>query len=70
MIKKTDIDKLLLDTDWIFLEDVKNYIINLDELSLYRKSLRLFRVTMDDSGVESAALPTKPSIVWNMDKLV
>tara|TARA_R100001509_G_C4873203_1_gene217509 strand:+ start:1901 stop:2113 length:213 start_codon:yes stop_codon:yes gene_type:complete len=69
MITKTDIDKLLQETDWIYSDDVKNAITNLETFSSYRKLLRLFRVTMDDSGVESSALPTKPTIVWDMDKL-
>lgn len=65
---KLEIENLLRETDWLYCDDVKDLVTNLDEFTEYRKEIRLFRIqiaTGDDiTDVYGFTPPTKPTIVW------
>lgn len=54
------IDQLLQETDWVMLDDVSPYLVNLDEFKSYRLALRIARV-----GDHEALLPEKPTPLWD-----
>ena len=63
-MKKIDLDKLLQETDWVMLDDVKNSIANLDEFIFYRNELREIRKACEDDENIYFNLPVKPNLVW------
>jgi len=63
-MKRIDIDKLLQETDWVMLDDVKNTIENIDEFTFYRYELREIRKVCTDNDDELFGLPVKPNLVW------
>lgn len=67
MITKDTLDKLLQETDWMYSDDIKEAITNLNDFTAYRKLLRFYRMNVLDLG--DVTLPTKPTIVWNNNKI-
>ena len=67
MITKDTLDKLLQETDWLYSDDVKEAVSNLNAFTTYRQELRLLRINTDNFF--EVTLPTKPTIVWDYDKV-
>ena len=67
MITKDTLDKLLQETDWMYSDDIKEAITNLSDFTAYRKLLRYYR--MNPLDLSDVTLPTKPTIVWNNNKI-
>tara|TARA_R100000329_G_scaffold30458_1_gene28120 strand:- start:165 stop:389 length:225 start_codon:yes stop_codon:yes gene_type:complete len=70
---RLEIENLLKETDFLYCDDVKDLVTNLDEFTAYRKILRKFRVGNVNNSREEYQYtfipPTKPTIVWDYDKL-
>ena len=64
-MKKIDLDKLLQETDWVMLDDVKNSIANLDEFIFYRNELREIRKACENDENIYFNLPIKPTLTWS-----
>lgn len=62
-MKRIDIDKLLQETDWVMLGDVKDTVENIDAFTFYRYELREIRKLCNDDD-EMFALPVKPNVIW------
>ena len=62
-MKRIDIDKLLQETDWVMLGDVKDTVENIDEFTFYRHELREIRKLCTDDDT-MFALPVKPDVIW------
>ena len=60
---RKELDKLLQETDWVMLGDVKNTVENIDEFTFYRYELREIRKLCNDDD-EMFALPVKPNVIW------
>lgn len=69
-LSKSEVDKLLQETDWLYCDDVKDSVSNIDQFTSYRQTLRLIRInlTSENNNIE-LGLPTKPTIVWDFEKL-
>lgn len=69
-LSKNEVDKLLQETDWLYCDDVKDSVSNIDEFTVYRQTLRSIRMNLsnENDNIESE-LPTKPTIVWDIEKL-
>lgn len=68
MITKETLNKLLQETDWLYSDDVKEAVNNLSDFTAYRKLLRYYRMNIDYPD-NAWTLPTKPTIVWDIEKL-
>lgn len=66
MITRKELDKLLQETDWVMLDDVKDTIGNIDEFIFYRNNLREIRKACEDDENIFFTLPVKPNVVWEL----
>lgn len=63
-----EMENLLKETDFLYCDDVKDLVENLDEFTAYRKEIRKYRVFYKDPN-NNFVPPTKPTIMWDYDKL-
>ena len=61
-----EMENLLKETDFLYCDDVKDLVENLDEFTAYRKKIRKYRVFYKNTNFVP---PTKPTIMWDYDKV-
>ena len=61
-----EMENLLKETDFLYCDDVKDLVENLDEFTAYRKKIRKYRVFYKNANFVP---PTKPTIMWDYDKV-